>query len=268
MIRRKTGQRSRVDIMSSRTTQARRGRTAPSRAGGGEATARAALFRALGQEAQAELKLCEAVEAMADRLPEICACCCRRIGAQLVRRAREEERTAGAVVIAELQADPHGETAALRSVLDQARLDRIDDQGVAFELSEALVQAAINGGRARSMALGYLMRNFFEGRRRRMAWETAALFEPAKLILSDAACARLFMRVSTAEYAGLGVGRSLAEPREGRSRHSRAYEPVRAPFWSETVFGAPPGPLSECPADRLIEPYAEPKGDCPRCAKE
>ncbi|MEL6980223.1 MAG: hypothetical protein AAGM38_16295 [Pseudomonadota bacterium] len=248
--------------MTSRTTEARRSRSGAADAPPPENGARAALFRALAEEAQEELRLCDEVEALADHLPEMCASCCSRMGAQLVRRAREEEYAIGACMIAQLRADPYGETAVLKAALDQARLDRIDDQGVAFELSEALVQAAVAKGRAGAPALGYLMRNFFEGRRRRTAWESAALFEPAKLLLSDGACADLFASATAGGHGGLG---GAGGDEANRRRANWAW---RRPVWADAALGeTPPPPLKDPRRIPLADLWSAPTPRCPRCDK-
>ena len=161
--------------------------------------ARGAVFRRLTNEIRGELRLCSALEAQADRLPELCVRCYGLLSEALLRAHRREAKGPARIFIDTLLEDPHGEAADLAAALAQAASDRQEDDTVAFELAEAM-QTALAAGRPRNpAALGYLMRSYFEPRRRRIAWEVAAVFEPAKLILSDETCKTLLTRFPAPE---------------------------------------------------------------------
>lgn len=121
----------------------------------------------------AETRLCGELEVAADRLPEIDAEEFRRLAVAL-RASRGQPsaqalREALALGAIEREGIEGADAMALLAGEEQR------DGDAALELAEALDSAATAGGETNADALGYLMRHYFESRRRHLAWRSVAL---------------------------------------------------------------------------------------------
>lgn len=136
-------------------------------------------FVGFDPSARAELVLCNVLEEAANELPTFClgrfiklAAALRSMSGRLEARRIEErlsrvsvESDAGRILLA---------------ALSMINLEECEDADIAVELAEALDSAAEDGEVANPNALGYLMRSFFENRRRHLAWRREAFVEPAR----------------------------------------------------------------------------------------
>ena len=118
--------------------------------------------------------LCDALETIADALPSICALRYVKLVGDL-RRWREAGRVerleAAFDALAPAQQRP------LRHALSRLIIEERADSDTALELIEAMM-SAVREREANAEALGYLLRCFFESRRRHIDWRRRAFLEP------------------------------------------------------------------------------------------
>ena len=79
----------------------------------------------------------------------------------------------------------------LMMALTMIDVEEREDSDIAVELADALDAVAVEGEVTNPNALGYLMRSFFENRRRHLAWRREAFVEPARRALEERAFAFL-----------------------------------------------------------------------------
>jgi hemerythrin-like domain-containing protein len=113
--------------------------------------------------------LCRRLERLADKLPhgvdlQECLLLARHVP-RVMQSAHsfEEER-----VFPLLAVVPGG---SLANSLERLRFEHWEDEEYGFEVSEALHQFATSSGSVNAEALAYLLRGFFEGLRRHIAFE-------------------------------------------------------------------------------------------------
>lgn len=142
---------------------------------------------------RAQLALCRALEDIADRLPALPPGRARKAASALRRAAvapefeKLREVLAGSVPACAMTGD-----ASLSNALKLIAAEERDDADRAQELSEALDEAAQGRRVANPDALGYLLRSYFEARRRHLAWRGEAVLAPARALLGDEAISELF----------------------------------------------------------------------------
>jgi len=72
-------------------------------------------------------------------------------------------------------------------VLHQLEFEHAADHGLVVEIASAFVQACATQVRSEAQALGYLLRAFFENYRRHCVWERAVLYPIARKLLVNGA---------------------------------------------------------------------------------
>lgn len=135
----------------------------------------------LGYEHALQLELCDALEHIADGLPD---CVDRRLahsaatvldnGLALYVRFEDEQlfprlRSRGG----------H----ALDGALVQLEGEHVRDQALALEIAEQLDTLCAQGACRNPEMLGYMLRGFFDGRRRHIAWENTVVISIAPSLL-------------------------------------------------------------------------------------
>ena len=127
--------------------------------------------------------LCRRLETIADALPDgldrhetlrLAGCTL-----PLVRRAHDFEE----LVLFPLLRIQDGEDSALMHTLDRLQLEHWEDECYAEELSEALACFVQGRDECRAETLGYMLRGFFEGMRRHLAFESEHLVPLARDLL-------------------------------------------------------------------------------------
>ncbi|MBX2856787.1 MAG: hypothetical protein KTR21_17505 [Rhodobacteraceae bacterium] len=136
--------------------------------------------------ARAELAFCSSLEDAANQLPALCLGRFLKFGAALRlmperQEARRIEERFSQILLAQDNAK------ALAAALAMIDLEEREDADIAIELADALDAAAAAGEVVNPNALGYLMRSFFENRRRHLAWRREAFIEPARRMLEATA---------------------------------------------------------------------------------
>jgi hypothetical protein len=127
-----------------------------------------------------KLALCDELEKIADSLPASVnrqACLyAARVLCPLIRRAHHEEETALFPQLARLQTVG----APFSTTLDRLKYEHLEDECYAEELSEALLRLGSDEP-VNNEAIGYMLRGFFEGLRRHIAFEKAHIMQYPQL---------------------------------------------------------------------------------------
>lgn len=114
--------------------------------------------------------LCQELEMLADRLPgDVDKGSCAAIAERIVPAIRDAHAFENDVVYATLQ-NTVG-TGQLEQTLRRLRHEHVEDEGYAEEISEILQSFAAGAPGAAAEAIGYMLRGFFESKRRHIAFE-------------------------------------------------------------------------------------------------
>ena len=129
------------------------------------------LLIQLGKHLRACLDLCDALEQIADRLPENLQCGqCLEVARSIyptVKQSHEfEEASLFPLLIDESRPDEK-----TRMTIQRLHAEHWEDESFAFEVRDALMEFASNPRHSNVEALGYMLRGFFEGVRRHVAFE-------------------------------------------------------------------------------------------------
>lgn len=166
----------------------------------------------------------DALEDAADSLPVINAALCEHFIERLEQHANggaNPEEATLFPLLAEHVDDGYDFDAAVA----QAKLEHRRDADVAMELAEALETAQRKGGPRNPAALGFLMRHFFECRRRHLAWEELAVLRPAARILTREERAALDQRCAALRQTTQPRLRIVGGGRATTASTDRAREP-------------------------------------------
>lgn len=118
-----------------------------------------------------QIELCSRLEQIADQLPELsdtqlCLTLARRIH-PMIREAHEyEEKTLFPLLMASGGVDD-----ALRSTVERLRYEHWEDESYADEVADALIRFVTDKASSNAETLAYMLRGFFEGLRRHIAFE-------------------------------------------------------------------------------------------------
>lgn len=154
---------------------------------------------------RAQLALCCALEDIADRLPTLPPSRARKAASALRRAAVAPEfEKLREVLAASAAGRATTRDAPLRNALKLIAAEERDDADRAQELSEALDEAARGRRVPNPDALGYLLRSYFEARRRHLAWRGEAVLAPARTLLGEEAVSKL-LAVSNDDARALRV---------------------------------------------------------------
>ena len=144
----------------------------PSRCG---STPRSESFQDLAEAHEIlEHSICDALERAADELPEINAPLYLKLVGEL-RTLRSRQHIEELEDAFEQLAPPQQD--ALSPAFSRLAHEERTDADIALELMDALTSAAHDSA-PNAEALGYLMRGYFENRRRHLAWRRRAFWEP------------------------------------------------------------------------------------------
>lgn len=123
-----------------------------------------------------QLALCRELEEIADSLPasinrQKCIYAAKALG-PLIKGIHHYEET---VLFPQLQSNPDA-TEALGPTLERLKFEHCEDECFAEELTDALLKLG-SGDRVNMEAVGYMLRGFFEGIRRHIAFEREHLLQ-------------------------------------------------------------------------------------------
>lgn len=140
------------------------------RANGSVTTALSALAQ-MNDHLQAQGHLCSILESLADRLPDKldsqeCLHVARTIY-PIVRRAHEFEEQK----LFPLLEERFASDASLKEAIHRLRFEHWEDESFAEEIADSLLNFVRDRAKANTEALGYMLRGFFEGLRRHLAFE-------------------------------------------------------------------------------------------------
>lgn len=133
---------------------------------GGEAIPSAVMKRAHGEK----LQLCDALEKIADALPNVDLLMCLGTANAIVPLLRNIHRYEETIIFPTYVAAAGGSNASLASIR-RLRAEHVEDECFAGEVTEILL--AIGHGEAveNAEAVGFMLRGFFESMRRHIAFE-------------------------------------------------------------------------------------------------
>ncbi len=149
-------------------------------------------FAYLSYEHVIEERLCDLLEAIADALPEGVSPACAKIAVDYL-----QSRFPGHIALENEIVFPVLKAAKPVSLqfgraIKQAQQEHAADEDTAAELAEALAAFANDRETGDPNVLGYMLRGFFEQRRRHIVWEESLLYPLAR------------HNIKTKEMAGLG----------------------------------------------------------------
>ena len=133
-------------------------------------------FAYLTYEHTVEERLCDLLEAIADALPDGVSPACAKVAVDYLQTrflghiALENDIVFPALKAAQM-ASP-----SLGRAVKQARQEHAADEETAAELIEALTGVAEYHETGNANVLGYMLRGFFEQRRRHIVWEESLLY--------------------------------------------------------------------------------------------
>jgi len=122
-----------------------------------------------------QLLLCDRLEEIADSLPDAvnrqkCIYAAKAL-APMIRSLHHYEET---ILFPRIRQRPSG--SADDETLSRLRYEHLEDEGYAEELTEALLKLG-SGETVNMEAVGYMLRGFFEGMRRHLAFEREHLLQ-------------------------------------------------------------------------------------------
>lgn len=128
-----------------------------------------------------QLELCQALEQIADCLPDsfdrrLARCAATVLECGLVHYVRFEDEKLFPIVRARGGED-------VQDALRQLESEHVRDQAFALEIAEELDELCRPVPCRNPDMLGYMLRGFFEGRRRHIAWENAVIIPVARRVL-------------------------------------------------------------------------------------
>lgn len=135
-------------------------------------------------EHKLQLQLCDTLEFIADGLPDSVD---RRLVRQVIAildHGLEPHFRAEETFLFPLLRERGTNDHSLIAALDQLEMEHLRDEDISAELVEELRQLAEHGNARNPDMLGYMLRGFFEGQRRHIAWENGVVLPAARRMLS------------------------------------------------------------------------------------
>ena len=133
-----------------------------------------------------QLGLCDALELIADGLPDsVDRRLVREVTGILEHGLRQHFKAEEEVLFPLLRRRGTADQALL-AALDQLEKEHTRDEDVCAELLEELHDLAARGRARNADMLGYMLRGFFEGQRRHIAWENSVVIPAARRLLGEA----------------------------------------------------------------------------------
>lgn len=132
------------------------------------------------------LLLCDALEAIADGLPDNVNPNLTRCALTLLRSSALDDARAQEQALLQALGHHTASTRHLRFVIDRLAADHADDCCAALEIAGALGELAEHGSVSNPDLLGFMLRAYFDAQRRHIEWE-ARVFLPlvSELLTSD-----------------------------------------------------------------------------------
>lgn len=133
---------------------------------------KAQIIPTLNQHLDVQAGLCDALERFADRLPDAvtpdeCLTLAQMVYPAVHRAHQFEEN-----VLFPMLAQMEGDEAGMQKTLDRLHAEHWEDEAFAEELAQALREFALMADKRKTVdTLAYMIRGFFEGLRRHLAFE-------------------------------------------------------------------------------------------------
>lgn len=141
-------------------------------------------FGKLKLEHTLQLRLCDSLEYIADGLPDsfdrrLAKSAATLLEQGLAHYVRFEDEQLFPLV--RRRSEPY-----IAGALSQLETEHVRDQAFALEISEELERLCASAVCQNPEMLGYMLRGFFEGRRRHIAWENTVVIPVARQVLRPA----------------------------------------------------------------------------------
>ncbi len=144
------------------------------------------LVLGMEQHCNEQLELCNSLEDIADSLPDevnpqICLHTARALYPAIKSAHEFEENTLFPVLDKMRETDP-----ALESSLERLRYEHWEDESYSQELTDVLMDWAKGGNDRNPETTGYMLRGFFEGIRRHIAFEGEHIIPKVQQMVAQA----------------------------------------------------------------------------------
>ncbi len=143
------------------------------------------LIAGMNQHRSEQLELCKSLEDIADSLPDsvepqICLQTARALYPAVKSAHDFEEKQLFPILDKIKKADP-----ALDASMERLRYEHWEDESYSQELTDVLLDWAKGGNQRNPEATGYMLRGFFEGLRRHIAFEMDHIIPLIQKVNSD-----------------------------------------------------------------------------------
>ena len=118
-----------------------------------------------------QLLLCDALETIADGLPDSVNPDLTRCALTLLRSGALDDARAQEQALFQALGQHTASTRHLRFVIDRLAADHADDSFAALEIADALRELAEYGSVSNPELLGFMLRGYFDAQRRHIKWE-------------------------------------------------------------------------------------------------
>jgi hemerythrin-like domain-containing protein len=188
------------------------GTSAPSGGKVEKRTAAVGPIERIAAEHALQLELCDALEYIADGLPDsIDRRLVREVIAILGHGLDAHFRAEEQLLFPLLRRRGNGDL-SLIAALDQLEMEHVRDEDISSELMEELAYLAEHGRARNAEMLGYMLRGFFEGQRRHIAWENAVVVPAARRLLLPEDLQNLSSLLGSAPLRTAALRRSRTQP--------------------------------------------------------
>lgn len=181
----------------------------------------------LDEEHSIFLDVCAVLENVADGLPDEADLCLAVKAADIVVRYQSDHYASESGVLFPALRQKVGSDHLIARILDQLDSHREQDVDVANEILDVL-QSQRDGQRpANPGMIGYMLRHYFIGERRQIAWERRIVLPAARMLLDEADMSRLAERLARRNHQPMSEDPVVLAVR-------RAAKPVDA-CWARNV---------------------------------
>jgi hemerythrin-like domain-containing protein len=143
-------------------------------------------FAYLSYEHVIEERLCDLLEAIADALPNGVSPVCAKSAVDYLQTRFPGHIALENEIVFPVLKPARSVSPSLSRAINQALQEHAADEDTAAELAEALTVFADNREAGDANVLGYMLRGFFEQRRRHIVWEETLLYPLARSNIESA----------------------------------------------------------------------------------
>lgn len=139
----------------------------------------------IAEEHALHLELCDLLEVIANNLPSAIDPALAEVALSIMQTAIPRHTRLEEEALFPLLRARCGPDDPIRSALECLEHEHERDAGVVQEISEALAAATKPGNPTNASMLGYILRGYFDGQRRHIAWEETVILPAARNMLTN-----------------------------------------------------------------------------------